>query len=283
MTSPIRNCRIGYHNWCWETGTTFDSSIGPALTVAQIAALRSRQISRQAQFIADDAPNHTVITATFASPQVVDIVALLNVRPTNAFLTNAQVILYGSLFGDVTIPCDVSRPVDGLITPNAIAVTNNPLFCDSVEVWLRWQPIDPLQPRSFRASQLWAGPTWSPEQGISEGWSMRSIDSGVMQVAASGAGFGRPRRVLREFAGSMALTSMQGTIGEPSGWSTTKSAQWLMHRVGVSQPVLFCPFTRQGDPQGATAMYGHFSDLGVIEARPGGHFEWNGWRVRELQ
>lgn len=281
MSDPIRNCRIGYHNWCWEPGATFGTSIGPALTAAQIAALRSRQISRQAQFVADLDPSHTVISASFSEPREIDIVALLNVRPTNLALMNAEVRLYGA-FGDETVAA-FARPADGILTPNVIAVPSEPRLCYMVEVWLRWARIDPLLPHSFRASQMWAGPTWSPEQGISQGWSLRSIDSGEMQVALSGAGFGRPRRVLREFAGSMAITSMAGTIGEPSGWFTTKSAQWLMHRVGVSNQILFCPFTRAGDARGATAMYGHFSDLGLVESKGGGQFDWSNWRVRELQ
>lgn len=281
MSEPIRNCRIGYHNWCWEPGTTFGASIGPALNAAQIAALRSRQISRQAQFVADLSPNFTALSASFSEPREVDIVALLNIRPTNLALVNAEVFFQGT-WGDETVSA-FARPVDGLMTPNLIGIPTEPRLCDNVEVWLTWARIDPLLPFSFRASQLWAGPTWSPEQGISEGWSLRAIDSGEMQVAQSGAGFGRQRRVLREFSGSMAITSMPGTVGEPSGWFTTKSAQWLMHRVGISSPVLFCPFTRTGDARGATAMYGHFSDLGLVESRGGGHFEWNGWRVRELQ
>lgn len=281
MSDPIRNCRVGYENHVWLPDNAFGISIGPALTAPQIAALRSRQISRQAQFTADLDPNFTAISVTFSEPREVDIVALLNVRPTNLTLLYAEVFVTG-VWGDETVPAFV-RPVDGILTPNLIGVLSEPRMCETVEVRLRWARIDSLLPFSFRASQFWAGPTWSPEQGISEGWSLRSTDSGKMQVALSGAGFGRPRRVLREFQGAMAITSMEGTIGEPSGWSTTKSAQWLMHRVGVSQPVLFCPFTRSGDARGATAMYGHFSDLGLVQSRPGGHFEWNNWRVMELQ
>lgn len=140
---------------------------------------------------------------------------------------------------------------------------------------------------SLTLGGLWAGPVWSPPDGIDATWSQAINDPGSMGRSVGNQGYPRRRQRYRSFEGRAIHVPFRWAFGDQAD-SAVLDIQQLLYRIGATEPIVLFPRTRDAAGELSThithrlGIYGHMAEAGRIEHIGGDLYQWTGVRVDEL-
>lgn len=303
MSGDISRFRIGYENYVFERPEDRISLITGTVAGGSLSTLRAQQLSRQVT-VASDAEGDIVIrwqggSASDPVAREVQLVCLTNVdveipgvlpylrmqvtRYSGSNLLDTKVVEYDWWSSDAA--------ARRIYTPNVVCLFEAGEQCDRVDIRL----YGGTGPRTARLGPVWVGPVWAPDpqSGLEPGWQVTPVDTGTVRRTASSAAVTRMRRVLRQFAGSLALMPYSAAFGREHDFGTAgHDLQRLLHQIGTTRLVYVMPRTVAlvgSDVQLHT--YGIFrlgfvgicTQMGQIVQESGDNYRWDGFSFSEVQ
>jgi hypothetical protein len=287
----MNNFALGWRNHLlYETGASIGMDAG-TVSAGPLENLLDMRLSKRATMTAtSDSGGNAIIEATWAMASgtvSVDLVGLLNyaVSAPDAASVAVSLTAYG--------PSDSYQENAIWTRPSADFPLHAWVFCpDRIQASEIRLQVTALfggagETLTLTAGGLWAGPVWSPPDGIEATWAQSIVDRGTVGRSEGGQGYPRRRQRYRSFEGRAINVPFDWAFGDAAD-STVLDIQQLLYRIGTTEPVALFPRTQ--DATGALSthvihrlgIYGHMVDPGRIEHLGGDLYQWAGVRVDEL-
>lgn len=301
MSGDISRFRIGYENYLFERPEDRISLITGSVAGGSLSTLRAQQLSRQVT-VASDAAGDILFRwqgGSVSAPETrsVQLVSLANVEveiPGSAPYLRLQVSRYlgSTLIDSQTIEYDWWQETTARtrFLPNVVCLFATAADCDRVDIRLHGGESTA---RAASIGPAWVGPVWAPDpqSGLEPGWTITPTDTGTVRRTASSAAVTRKRRVLRQFAGSLALMPYSSAFGrETDASAETFDLQHLLHTIGTTRLVYVLPRTVTAPPEAAhtyaifrLGFIGLCTQLGTIAREQGDYYRWDGFSFSEVQ
>jgi hypothetical protein len=283
--------QLGWRNYVLYRPDAVVAAASGTVTVGALSALQDMRLSKRVTVTAvSDGSGMATVQLTWTLPSgsaPVDLLGLLNysVSAPDAAYAIVSLTATGSS-GSFTVNADWTRPsADFPLHAWALATTR--VIATSVTVEVVAAFGGPGEVLTVTAGGLWAGPVWSPSDGLDASWSQEIVDPGTVSRSVGGQGYPRPRQRYRRWRGKVVHVGIIDAFGDPASASYL-DIQQLLYRVGNTQPIALFPRTK--DVSGAISthlihrlgMYGHFTKTGRIEHLGGDFYQWTEAEVDEL-
>lgn len=134
---------------------------------------------------------------------------------------------------------------------------------------------------------MWAGPVWSPDEGLDATWTQEVVDPGTVGRSVGGQGYPRARQRYRRWRGKVTHVGIKEAYGDPTTASYL-DIQQLLYRIGKTQPIALFPRTKDTAGEVSThlihrlGIYGHLAETGRIDHIGGDFYQWTDAQVDEL-
>lgn len=294
----MSNFVLAWRNLVLSEAATWDLADG-TVTAGALTDLADMRLSKRVTIESDEAlafANASIVLHWYmdtADASAIDLIGLLNYSlsaPADATAAIIELSVLG-VGGTVDVVDQVLtqwEPPSGDFQRHAWALLPDGVFDG---YWVTVQVTCTMGATAGKVTLecggLWAGPTWSTDDGIEATWSQAIVDPGTMGRSVGGQGYPRRRQRYRSWEGRVIHVPIEHAFGDPDD-ATVLDIQQLLYRIGKTEPVVLFPRTL--DASGAVSVhlmhrlcvYGHLAEAGRIEHVGEDKYQWTGARVDEL-
>lgn len=283
--------QLGWRNYVLYRSDAVLAAASGTVTVGSLSALQDMRLSKRVTVTAvSDGSGMATVRLTWTLPSgsaPVDLLGLLNysVSAPDAAYAIVSLTATGSS-GSFTVNADWARP-SADFPLHAWALATERVYATSVTVEVVAAFGGPGEELTLTGGGLWAGPVWSPDEGLDAAWSQEIVDPGTVSRSVGGQGYPRARQRYRRWRGKVTHVGIKEAYGDPANASYL-DIQQLLYRIGKTQPIALFPRTKDAEGEVSThlihrlGIYGHLAETGRIDHLGGDFYQWTDAQVDEL-